>query len=51
MTFFRVVTQDQELYVYIGGVLIYKRWKNGGSLLFDKFGPPISNKDRDRLKT
>ena len=41
-----------ELYVYWNGDLLYKKWLNQDrSLLFDKYGPPISNKDRDELQT
>ncbi|NTF18128.1 hypothetical protein G6L37_06895 [Agrobacterium rubi] len=35
--------------VYMNGVALYKKWPTGRSVLFDKFGPPISNKDRDAM--
>lgn len=35
--------------IYMNGVPLYKKWPTGRSVLFDKFGPPISNTDRDAM--
>lgn len=37
-----------ELYVYINGEFVYKRWPNGSSILFEKWGPNTRDSDRDR---
>lgn len=35
--------------IYMNGVPLYKKWPTGRSVLFDKYGPPISNTDRDSM--
>jgi hypothetical protein len=35
--------------IFMNGVPLYKKWPNGRSVLFDKYGPPISNTDRDSM--
>ena len=35
--------------IYMNGVPLYKKWPTGRSVLFDKYGPSISNSDRDAM--
>jgi hypothetical protein len=37
-----------ELYVYMNGELLYKKWKDGNSILFEEYGLNTRNTDRDR---
>lgn len=37
-----------EVFVYMNGFLLYKRWPTGASILFEKYGVPTRNTDRDR---
>lgn len=37
-----------ETYVYMNGHLLYKKWPDGSSILFEKHGFPTRNHDRDR---
>ena len=34
------IDEHRQVYVYWRGVLIYKRWPDGSSALFDEYGPP-----------
>ena len=44
--FYKEVIGD-ELYVYFGGSLLYKRWlKLDYGIVFDKYGPPFKPKFR-----
>lgn len=40
-------TKDGETYVYMNGSLLYKKYANGASVLFEKHGIPTRNTDRD----
>lgn len=42
------VTESGELYVYMNGSLLYKKWPNGASVLFEKYGPVTYKSDGDR---
>lgn len=42
------VSSTGELYVYMNGTLLYKKWPTGASIVFEKYGIPTSNTDRDR---
>lgn len=37
-----------EVLIYMNGSLLYKKWPSGASILFEKYGPPTRNTDRDR---
>lgn len=47
---YKIITSTGELYVYMNGALLYKRWVGGRSMLFEVYGPPTSNFDRDEGK-
>lgn len=40
--------KNGELYVYMNGSLLYKKWPDGSSILFEKYGMPTRSEDRDR---
>lgn len=42
------ISSTGETYVYMNGHLLYKKWPNGTSALFEKHGFPTRNGDRDR---
>lgn len=41
------IKKSGELMVWMSGVLLYKRWSNGKSVVFEKYGPPTSSSERD----
>lgn len=43
------VSPHGDWIIYMNGVPLYKRWPSGRSVLFDKYGSPISNSDRDAM--
>lgn len=43
--------RDDETFVYMNGSLLYKIWHgitSRSSILFEKYGPPTRNTDRDK---
>lgn len=47
---YKEITKSGELYVYMNGTLLYKKWPDGSSILFEKYGIPTRNTDRDNGK-
>ena len=45
------VSPHGDWIIYMNGVPLYKKWPSGRSVLFDKYGSPISNSDRDAMPT
>lgn len=43
------VSPHGDWIIYMNGVPLYKKWPSGHSVLFDKYGPPITSADRDAL--
>lgn len=37
-----------ELYIYMNGELLYKKWPDQSSILFEKWEPNTRNTDRDK---
>lgn len=48
MAIHKEVSSTGEIYIYMSGVLLYKKYPSGESVLFEKYGPPTRNTDRDR---
>jgi hypothetical protein len=44
---YKEISSTGELYVYMNGSLLYKKWPSGTSVLFEKYGPPTWSSDRD----
>ena len=44
---YKETTKTGEVYVYMNGTLLYKKYPNGNSILFEKYGIPTRNTDRD----
>ncbi|WP_327210021.1 hypothetical protein [Rhizobium leguminosarum] len=42
------ISSTGELYVYMNGDLLYKKWKDGSSILFEEYGLNTRGSDRDR---
>lgn len=40
-------TPDGETFIYMNGALLYKKWPDGSSAIFEKYGAPTRNTDRD----
>lgn len=36
-----------EIFIYMNGKLLYKKWPDGNSILFEKYGMPTSKANRD----
>lgn len=45
---YKETTDSGELYVYINGILVYKRWSDGNSIIFEKYGIPTWKADRNK---
>lgn len=43
------VSPHGDWIIYMNGMPLYKKWPSGHSVLFDKYGPPLSSADRDAL--
>ncbi len=41
---------SDEIFIYMNGSLLYKIWDRvkRSSILFEKYGPPTTNADRDK---
>lgn len=37
--------------IFMNGRMLYKKWPNGSSMLFEKYGPNTTNADRDNSRT
>lgn len=47
MVIHKSVSPYGDWIIFMSGHMLYKKWPDGRSLLFDKWGHPISNRDRD----
>lgn len=47
---YKETTPSGELYIYMNGVLLYKRWSSGVSAIFEKYGPPTISSYEMRKK-
>lgn len=48
---YKEISSTGELYVWMNGHLLYKKWPDGSSILFEKYGPPTRNVDRDSVSS
>lgn len=44
---YKETSNTGETLVYMNGALLYKKWPDGSSILFEKYGIPTRNTDRD----
>lgn len=42
------LSPNGELYIWMNGKLLYKKYPDGSSCLFELYGIPTRNTDRDR---
>lgn len=43
---YKEVSSTGELFVWMNGVLLYKKWPSGVSIVFEKYGPTTWSFDR-----
>jgi hypothetical protein len=51
MVIHKSVSPFGDWIIFMNGRMLYKKWPGGRSVIFDKYGPPISNNDRDHSST
>lgn len=48
---YKKTSSTGELYVYMNGVLLYKRWPTGVSVIFEKYGPNTWNTELKKVSS